>query len=100
MTEPRVLSPLVGLPVSPGRAAGPLLRMGEPVLLADLARPHVDDAAGEGARAVAALIEVGADLAALASGAPPTAAAVLEAESMMAQDPGLHEAVVERAAAG
>lgn len=100
MTEPRLLSHLVGLPVSPGQAAGPLLRMGVPVLLVDLQRPPVQDPFGEGQLAVAALTEVAAGLAALAVGASATAAAVLEAESMMAGDPDLHEAVRERAAAG
>jgi phosphoenolpyruvate-protein phosphotransferase (PTS system enzyme I) len=100
VAEAEVVASLIGLPVSPGRAAGPLLRMGEPVLLVDVHRPDVDDPAHEGELAVAALNQVGDALASLAAGASATAAAVLEAESMMAQDPGLHEAVVERAAAG
>lgn len=91
---------LLGLPVSPGRTAGPLLHMGEPVLLVDLHRPEVVDPAREGELAVAALNHVGARLAELALGASSTATAVLEAESMMATDPGLHDAVVERAATG
>ena len=91
---------LTGLPVSPGRVAGPVLRMGEPVLLVDLARPDVADPAREGELAVAALELVGSQLEALAAAAGTTAAAVLEAEAMMARDPDLHDAVTARAAAG
>lgn len=81
---------LSGLGVSPGRSAGPLVRMaGPPVLPA--ARP-VTDPAAEVATIAKALEAVAADLRRRAEGTSDTTAAeVLDALAMMAEDPMLRE---------
>ena len=83
---------LHGIGVSPGAAAGPVVR---------LAPPPPDPPAGgtienpelEAERAVAALADVASLLRARGAAAGGTAEDVLEAEAMMAEDPELHEQV-------
>ena len=84
---------LTGLGVSPGVAAGPVARMaGRP----ELPPPApVSDVDAEMARAAAALDAVAADLTGRAAGAGPDAAAILEAQSLMAVDPTLADSVAE-----
>ncbi len=90
--------PLTGLGVSPGVAVGPVARMGgRPSLPAPTTRSDVD---GEVARATTALEAVAKDLAARAEGAPATAGAILEAQSLMAADPTLAESVAELVGGG
>ncbi|MDH2427274.1 phosphoenolpyruvate--protein phosphotransferase [Sphaerisporangium sp. TRM90804] len=88
-----------GLGVSPGRAAGRAHRMaGPPPLPAP--RP-VSDAAGEVRRATEALRSVAGHLEAHAAKASdPEAGAILEAQSMIAADPGLAESVEKAVASG
>ncbi|GAA2908505.1 phosphoenolpyruvate--protein phosphotransferase [Streptosporangium fragile] len=83
---------LRGLGVSPGRAAGRVRRMaGPPALPAPV---PVADADREVGRALRALETTAADLAARAEKAPDaTARAILEAQSFIADDPGLRETV-------
>lgn len=90
---------LTGLGVSPGRAAGPVRRMAAPPTL-PATMPAVTDAAGERERAAGALRAVAAELAARAASASGTAAAVLEAESLMAVDPTLVAGVADRVSHG
>ena len=86
-----------GLGVSPGRTAGPVFRMAPPPALpADMPRPGRDDAA----LALAALRFVADDLAKLASEVTGTAAEVLDAESMIAADKTLADAVTAKVDAG
>jgi phosphotransferase system enzyme I (PtsI) len=84
---------LTGLGVSPGVAVGPVARMaGRP----ELPPPApVSDVDGEVTRAAAALDAVASDLTDRAAGAGADAAAILEAQSLMAADPTLVDAVDE-----
>jgi len=84
---------LTGLGVSPGVAVGPVARMaGRP----ELPPPApVSDVDGEVTRAAAALDAVSRDLTDRAAGAAADAAAILEAQSLMAADPTLADAVGE-----
>jgi phosphotransferase system enzyme I (PtsI) len=90
--------PLPGLGVSPGVAVGPVVRMaGRP----ELPPPApVSDVDGEVARAAAALDAVATDLADRAAGAAGDAAAILDAQSLMAADPTLADSVAELVRAG
>jgi phosphotransferase system enzyme I (PtsI) len=82
-----------GLGVSPGVAAGPVARMaGRPELPPPAPVSDVDD---EVARAAAALDAVAEDLGGRAADAGGDAAAILEAQSLMAADPALADAVAE-----
>ncbi len=89
---------LVGVPASPGAAAGVVER------LAGQAAPRpagpAEDAALAERRAVAALNAVGSDFRARSATAAPAGRAVLEAGATMAGDPSLHEAVARLARAG
>jgi phosphotransferase system enzyme I (PtsI) len=90
---------LRGIGVSPGLAAGPVCRVAPPPDLPD-ARP-VTDPEAEIALALRALASVAADLdRRAASTADGTAAEVLRAQSMMAGDPVLGEAVTDGVRAG
>ncbi|HST64256.1 MAG TPA: putative PEP-binding protein, partial [Mycobacteriales bacterium] len=96
MSEPA--GTLTGLGVSPGVAVGPVARMGgRPALPAPTTPSDVD---GEVARAGTALAAVAKDLAARAEGAPAEAAAILEAQALMAEDPALADSVAELIRAG
>jgi phosphotransferase system enzyme I (PtsI) len=89
---------LAGLGVSPGLAVGPVARMaGRPELPAPV---PVSDVDGEVGRAAAALDAVAEDLTARAAGAAVDAAAILEAQSLMAADPALADSVAELVRAG
>src|SRR5438034_9254569 len=95
MPEP---GPTRGLPASPGRASGPLFAVeDEPQPWG----PEVEDATSE---AVAAVAErVARQLEGLADDRrdqAPDAAAILEAQALMAQDPALQAAIDEGLAAG
>ncbi len=86
-----------GLGVSPGRTAGPAFRLAPPPALpADVPAAGADDAA----RAVAALRFVADDLANLAGEVSGTAAEILDAESMIAADKTLADAVTAKVASG
>ncbi|HEV7655815.1 MAG TPA: putative PEP-binding protein [Mycobacteriales bacterium] len=90
--------PLTGLGVSPGVAVGPVARMGgRPALPAPA---PVSDVDAEISRAADALDAVAKDLAERAAGAPADAAAILEAQSLMAGDPTLVDAIGEHVRAG
>ncbi|GAA0842768.1 phosphoenolpyruvate--protein phosphotransferase [Streptosporangium amethystogenes subsp. fukuiense] len=83
---------LKGLGVSPGRAAGRVCRMAAPPELP--APTPVADADAELGRALDALRATAAELAERAEKAPDAdARAILEAQSFIADDPGLHESV-------
>lgn len=83
---------LQGIGVSPGRAAGPVLRLAPPPPLPPA--PPVIDATIERGRARAAVAAVTADLTRRAdTSADPTAAEVLRAQVLMAGDELLLEAV-------
>ena len=90
---------LHGIGVSPGIAAGPAYRIGEPPRLPP---PRlVTDAPAEIALAVGALASVAADLDRRAeSTVDATAADVLRAQAMMATDPVLHETIADSIRAG
>ncbi|MEV4617229.1 phosphoenolpyruvate--protein phosphotransferase [Asanoa sp. NPDC049573] len=102
MTEPPhgpTAQPLHGIGVSPGFAAGPVCRAG--------AAPRVpepragSDVDAELAAAASALRVVGAELARRADATPDaTAAEILRAQVMMAEDPVLDEAVADAIRAG
>ncbi|MFI6814395.1 phosphoenolpyruvate--protein phosphotransferase [Nonomuraea sp. NPDC050328] len=77
---------LRGLGVSPGRAAGPVVRMAAPPVLPPPGTAHSERTVGEGLAAVADELEARA---ARAGGA---AGEILEAQAMMAADPMLREA--------
>ena len=90
--------PLTGLGVSAGIAVGPVARMaGRPELPAPA---PVSDVDGEVAAAAAALDTVAKDLTGRADGAAADAAAILEAQSLMAADPALADSVAELIRAG
>ncbi|MEU8382384.1 phosphoenolpyruvate--protein phosphotransferase [Streptosporangium sp. NPDC048865] len=83
---------LTGLGVSPGLAAGRVCRMAGPPELP--APSPVTDADAELGRALDALRATASELAARAEKAPDAdARAILEAQSFIADDPGLHESV-------
>jgi phosphotransferase system enzyme I (PtsI) len=89
-----------GIGVCPGRAAGPVARMGpRPRLPED--RPPVVDGEAEGAAALAALSATADDLERrAATTAIPGAAEVLEATAMIARDPSLEESIRSAIAKG
>ncbi|ROO60171.1 phosphoenolpyruvate--protein phosphotransferase [Micromonospora sp. Llam0] len=88
-----------GLGVSTGLAAGPVHRVAEAPRLP--APVPVDDPAAEADRAVAALVAVATELGRRAGTATdPTAAEILRAQVMMAEDPVLHEAARARVGQG
>jgi phosphotransferase system enzyme I (PtsI) len=89
---------LSGLGVSPGVAVGPVARMGGRPSLPPPTTPS--DVDGEVARATTALEAVAKDLASRAEGAPADAAAILEAQSLMAADPSLADSVAELVGGG
>ncbi|MEV4759292.1 phosphoenolpyruvate--protein phosphotransferase [Micromonospora sp. NPDC049559] len=90
---------LRGIGVSPGTAAGPLLRVAGVPTLPDPA--PVADPGAEGERAVAALATVVAELGRRADrAADATVAEVLRAQAMMADDPVLADAVRDAVGAG
>jgi phosphotransferase system enzyme I (PtsI) len=85
---------LRGLGVSPGLAAGPAIAAGTPPPLPPLRA--VADVDAEIALAIAALSAVSADLVRQAITArEATAADILNAQAMMADDPVLHEAIAD-----
>jgi phosphoenolpyruvate-protein phosphotransferase (PTS system enzyme I) len=88
---------LAGVGVSPGLALGPVLCMGEPPGAPEdggLLEPGARASAAERVRA--AMADVAAELQARAAQAHGDAVAVLEATAMMAADPALEVAAVER----
>ena len=93
-------SPLKGIGVCPGRAAGPVaLMVPRPRLPAE--HPDIVDAEAEVAAAIAALSATAEDLERRAAGtAIPGAAEVLEATAMIARDPSLEEAIRSAIAKG
>lgn len=91
--------PLRGLGVSRGLAVGPAYRMADAPPMPE-PKPVIDPDA-ETTRALDALATVAAELDRRASAATdPTAAEVLRAQSMMAEDPVLRDAVVAAVRAG
>ncbi|WP_067172874.1 phosphoenolpyruvate--protein phosphotransferase [Microtetraspora niveoalba] len=95
MSESAAGATLRGLGVSPGLAAGPVCRMEDPSHLRG--RPWTAASPAEEAdTAVRALLAASLGLAALAEkAAEPEARAILEAQSLIAADPLLQEAVRE-----
>ena len=88
-----------GVGIGAFAVAGPVARMGRPPgEPAD--RPAAGGAAEENRRALEALAAVAADLRGRADAAGGHAADVLEAQAMMAEDPGVAEGVAARTAAG
>jgi phosphotransferase system enzyme I (PtsI) len=94
--------PLRGVGVSPGVAVGPVASMGGrvPEPPAATGEPPRGDPAGEAEAAEAALAAVAADLEARGERAGGDAADVLQAQAMMALDPGLAEKVEHATAEG
>ncbi|MGH8891582.1 MAG: phosphoenolpyruvate--protein phosphotransferase [Acidothermaceae bacterium] len=90
---------LHGVPVSPGVARGPVVRMGDP-LPAPSDRPSNRPAPVELATANAAMSGVAADLRARASAAEQPVRGVLDAQALMAEDPALSDDVARRIDAG
>ena len=88
-----------GVGVGRGIAVGPILRMPDP-LPEPAAGSHAGDVEAEFATVQTALAEVAAELAAKGAKAGGEAQAVLEAASMMAQDPTLVDDVKVRIEAG
>ncbi|AWB88571.1 phosphoenolpyruvate--protein phosphotransferase [Salinibacterium hongtaonis] len=86
---------LRGIGVGRGIASGPVLRMPDP-LPEPPATPRTADADTENAAVTEALAAVAAELAAKGAAAGGDAQGVLEAQAMMAQDPGLVEDVASR----
>ncbi|MDH6181771.1 phosphotransferase system enzyme I (PtsI) [Microbacteriaceae bacterium SG_E_30_P1] len=89
------MTQIQGIGVGRGIATGPVLTMPEP-LSEPVVAPRTRDAADEKQLVLDALHAVAADLAERAKLAGGDAQAVLEAQAMMAQDPGLIEGVDER----
>lgn len=88
-----------GIGVGRGVAVGAVLRMSEPVAEpAD--RPRVTDAAAESARMLLALSETAAELASRAALVDGEARDVLEAQSLMAEDPSVIDDAERRIDAG
>ncbi|MCA0217342.1 MAG: phosphoenolpyruvate--protein phosphotransferase [Actinobacteria bacterium] len=90
---------LHGVGVGRGIAIGPILRMPDP-LPEPVAGPHAGDPAAEYARVDKSLAVVAEELAAKGAKAGGEAQAVLEAASMMAQDPTLTDDVKARIESG
>lgn len=90
---------LNGVGVGRGIAVGPILRMPDP-LPEPVPGPHAGDAAAEYARVEVSLAAVAEELAAKGAKAGGEAQAVLEAASMMAQDPTLTDDVKARIDSG
>ncbi|MGL4340747.1 MAG: putative PEP-binding protein, partial [Rhodoglobus sp.] len=90
---------LYGVGVGRGVAVGPIMRMPEPLPEPADVRHH-GDAAAEYASVQQALAAVAAELVAKAQAAGGEAQAVLEAASMMAQDPTLVDDIQQRIEAG
>ena len=86
---------LHGVGVGRGIAVGPILRMPDP-LPEPVAGPHAGDPAAEYAQVEKSLAAVAEELAAKGAKAGGEAQAVLEAASMMAQDPTLTDDVKAR----
>ncbi|WP_433175919.1 phosphoenolpyruvate--protein phosphotransferase [Actinoallomurus sp. CA-150999] len=84
---------LRGTGVSPGVAAGPVRSISGAVPEPPAGERHTGDAAAERARALAALDAVGADLEERGARAGGEAQEVLDAQAMMARDPGLADLV-------
>ncbi|GIH70717.1 phosphoenolpyruvate--protein phosphotransferase [Sphaerimonospora thailandensis] len=98
MSERRTLR---GLGVSPGSTAGPVRRMAGLIRLPDPTVVPPDDRAAELEKAEHALRETSDTLTALAAkAAEPTAREILEAQSLIAADPGLRDSVEENTGAG
>lgn len=97
------MTELHGIGVSPGFAGGPAYRVAQPPTLPALEPPGLDPET-EAKRAVAALASVATDLLRRADAAEAagrgSAAEILRAESMMAEDPELADAVDEAARGG
>jgi phosphoenolpyruvate-protein phosphotransferase (PTS system enzyme I) len=90
---------LAGIGVSPGVVSGPVARVASPPTVpADLPAPP--DAAAEADRAEAALEAVADDLDERAASAGGEAAAILEAQALMARDPAIADMVRGRIEAG
>ena len=93
-------SPLQGIGVCPGQAAGPVALMGPRPRLPD-DRPEVADADAESTAAVAALAATAEDLERRAVASTIAGAAeVLEATAMIARDPSLEESIRSAIAKG
>jgi phosphotransferase system enzyme I (PtsI) len=90
---------LHGLGVSSGEAVGPVARLASPPALPPITEVVVD-AAGEAARATAALTAVAEDLQRRASTVTGAASDVLIAQSMIASDPVLMDGVTDLIEAG
>ena len=90
---------LHGVGVGRGVAVGPILRMPDP-LPEPVAGPHAGDPAAEYAHVEKSLAAVAEELAAKGAKAGGEAQAVLEAASMMAQDPTLTDDVKARIDSG
>jgi phosphotransferase system enzyme I (PtsI) len=90
---------LRGIGVSPGAAAGPVVRLAPPPPDPP-AGVTVEDPGAEAARAGAALAGVAEFLRARGAAAGGAAEEVLEAQAMMAEDPELHERVAGLVADG
>ncbi|TQL48705.1 phosphoenolpyruvate--protein phosphotransferase [Homoserinimonas aerilata] len=90
---------LRGIGVGRGVASGPVLRMPDP-LPEPATTPRTTDAQVERDAVTAALKEVAAELAARGRQAGGEAQAVLDAQAMMAQDPGLVDDVTARIESG
>ena len=88
-----------GVGVGRGIAVGPILRMPDPLPEPEAGR-HAGDAAAEYATVQASLTEVAAELAAKGEKAGGAAKDVLDAASMMAQDPTLADDVKARIESG
>jgi len=97
MPEPP--APLTGTGIGTAAVAGPVARMGEaPPEPAD--EPASGSPEAERTRAVAALTSVAAELRRRGGLAGGEAAEVLQAQAMMAEDPGLVDVIATRTAAG
>jgi phosphotransferase system enzyme I (PtsI) len=98
-----VTTELTGLGVSPGVVVGPVCRMGGRPSLPPAGTPPADPEAEVGV-AAAALQTVAKDLAARAvragGAAGEDAAAILDAQALMASDPALGDGVADRVRAG
>src|SRR5690606_7557905 len=89
---------VTGIGVSPGRVAGPAVRMAEPLRVPPSGRRLLPgaDPAPEAARIYAAAQQVRADLAAVAARVSGTAREMLDATAEMAADPTLLADAAER----
>lgn len=91
---------LAGIGIGAGAVAGPVALMGAPEPPPDPSAPAAGSPQQETARALAALAVVAAELNRRARLAGGEAAAVLEAQAMIAEDPSLAEEVTARTGAG